>query len=70
MPVGAVDQVRQNQGDEVVVLLAATAHYFKHAEQALYGFLPNDVLAVCQFLDDLRNVPSKSGVAQSPGLVR
>jgi len=66
VPVFAVDQVGEDQGNEVVVFLGRILHYLEHEEQARAGFLADDVLAVCQLFDEQRNVPSKSSIAQSP----
>ena len=66
MPVRAVVEVRQDQSYEVVVLLLATLHDLEHAEQTHVRFLSDDVLAVGQFLHDLRNVPPECQVVEAP----
>ena len=69
VPVRAVVQVRQDEGDEVVVLLAAAPHDLVDAEQALDGLLPDNVLAVGQLFDDQRDVAAEDGVAKAPAFV-
>ena len=69
MPVRAIVQVWKYQCNEVVVLLVATAHDVVDEAQALYCFLPDYVLAVCQFLYNLRDVLSECRIGEAPALI-